>query len=302
MAGKKKIDAVSEAALSTVEMQIKREQIKDAEQKKRELLISQCHEVIGRIQATNMMSKFGDIAGLVWLKQVKELKLYRDLPNVGTWETFCNYTGKSRRMVDEQLQNLDKFGEEFLATLRQFSLSYKDLRKLRKSVSDGDMIIEGEFVIIGEEKIHLSPDSKDDLEAAFEVLVEERDRKLEESQTRLKVKDRMLVEKERVIQKQENDLSKFTKEIEARDYKPGEKEFIKQMENKQLTITGMFLELDPEKLPEDATPIMIAKYIEVLSYFKRAAHAYLDTALENHAQPDDIAWQQPDLKKVGADT
>jgi len=120
-------------------------------------------------------------------------------------------------------------------------------------------------------------------------------KEVEASTTTIKVKDRMLAEKERVIQKQEKELSRFTKEIEARDYKPGEKEFIKQMENKQMTITGMFLELDPERLPEDATPIMIAKYIEVLSYFKRAAHAYLDTALEGHAQPDDIEWEQPGL-------
>jgi len=191
------------------------------------------------------------------------------------------------------------FGSEFVATCRQFSLSYKDLRKLRKSISNGDMTIEGDFVIIGEEKIPLTPDSKDDLEAAVAALVEERDRKIEEAAITIKAKERVLQAKQKVIQQQEKELSKFTAEMDARDYKPGEKEFIKHMENKQMIITGMFLELDPERLPEDATPIMVSKYIEVLAYFKRTAVAYLDTALEGHAQPDDIEWKQPGLALVG---
>lgn len=294
----KKIDPASEAALSTIDAAIKRGKIKEAEQKKKEKLIAQTYEIIGKIKTADMFAKTGHVSSLMWLKEVKESEIYKDIDGMGSWESFCNYLGKSRRHIDRDLENLKVFGAEFLDAVSSFKLGYKELRKLQGPVKDGGMTIEGGFVVIGDEKIPLSPDSKDDLEAAFESLVEVRDRKIEDFQTAVKVKDRMLGEKERVIQKQEKELSKFTKEIKERDYKPGEEDFIKQMENKQMTITGLFLELDIERLPEDATPLMISKYIEVLSYFKRTAHTYLDMALEDHAQPDDIKWEQPGLKDV----
>lgn len=301
MTNKKKLDPVSEAARSMIEIESKRYEIAEAEQKKRELLISQTYRMMGRIETADLFGKLGTCASLVWLQDVKKSQIYKDIDGMGSWESFCNHLGKSRRYIDEQLQNLATFGEDFLAHGAGLKVGAKDLRKLRKSISNGDMTIEGEFVVIGEEKIPLSPDYKEDLEAAFESLVEERDRKIEESKTAMKAKDRVLEAKQKVIVQQEKELSKFTKDIEARDYKPGEKEFIKHMENKQMIITGMFLELDPERLPEDATPIMISKYIEVLAYFKRTAVAYLDTALEGHAQPDDIEWKQPGLALVEKD-
>lgn len=295
---KKKIDPMSEAALSTIEMGLKKEAIAEAEQKKREKLLSQTYRMIGRIETADIFGKLATVSSLIWLQEVKESKVYLDFPNIGSWETFCNYLGKSRRQIDRDLENLKTFGSEFLQTVSSFKLGYKDLKKLQGSVKNGDMTIEGEFVIIGDEKIPLSPDYKDDLEAALESLFEERDQQIKDSIAAIKAKDRVLEAKQKVIQQQEKELSKFTAEMDARDYKPGEKEFIKHMENKQMIITGMFLELDPERLPEDATPIMVAKYIEVLAYFKRTAHAYLDTALEEHAQPDDIEWRQPGLELV----
>ena len=90
---KKVLDPDTEAAVSIVEMEQTREQIKEAEQKKREVLIAQCHEVIGRIQGVKMLVKFGDVASLVWLRDAKEQKIYNDLPSIGTWDKFCEYIG-----------------------------------------------------------------------------------------------------------------------------------------------------------------------------------------------------------------
>ena len=299
---KEKNDPTSEAALSTVEMELKREEIKEAEQKKREKLIAQTYRMMGRIETADLFAKTGHMSGLMWLKEVKDSEIYKDIDGMGSWESFCNHLGKSRRHIDRDLENLKVFGAEFLDAVSGFKVGYKALRKLQHSVKAGDMVIDGEFVVIGNKKIPLSVDHKDDLEAAFESLVEERDKQIEESKTTIKVRDRMLGEKEKVIRKQEKELSKYTKEIKERDYKPGEEEFLKQMENKQMTISGLFLELDPERLPEDATPLMISKYIEVLGYFKRTAHTYLDMALEGHAQPDDITWKQPGVVDVETPT
>ena len=237
------------------------------------------------------------------LYQIKKSKSYKK--GGMTWEDFCPAAvGETSRSVDNVIKDIkpllyDKFSEKFSDLL---GFGFNKIRYLGRSVSEKFSDFKDGCLIFDGEKIPLTPENTEEIEAAIDTMKEAHKKQLEDSQTTINVKNRMVGEKERVIQKQEKELSKFTKEIEKRNYKPGEKEFIKSMEIRQIEITGMFLELDPERLPEDATPIMIAKYIEVLSYFKRAAHAYLDTALENHAQPDDIAWKQPGLKEVGADT
>ena len=139
MARKQKYEARSEAALEKFEIKKKQLEAERLEQERKEKLIAQTHELIGRIQVADLVEKFGNVSRLVWLKQVKDSKIYKEIPWIGSWETFCNYLGKSRRTIDEQLQNLNAFGEEFLATVTGFSLGYRHLRKLRKAVTDGQV-------------------------------------------------------------------------------------------------------------------------------------------------------------------
>ena len=149
-------------------MESNREKAKIEEQRQREVLIAQCHEVVGRVQANNLMAKFGNVASLVYLHQVKESKIYRDLPSIGTWYSFCEYIGLSRKKVDEDLLNLSTFGEDFLETCCQLSVGYRDLKKLRQIANNGDIVIDTDCVTIGEEKIPFSPDHSEDLQVAIE--------------------------------------------------------------------------------------------------------------------------------------
>ncbi len=232
------------------------------------------------------------------LHQIKKSKSYKK--GGLSWAEFCPaVVGEDCRSVDRILEDMKTVYDAFSDKLYNFlGLPFNKIRYLGRAKTatlsdfkDGCLIFDGE-------KIPITPENTEEIEAAIDTIKESHKKQIEESKTTIKVKDRMLGEKERVIQKQEKELSKFIKEIKERDYKPGEEDFIKQMENKQMTITGLFLELDIERLPEDATPLMVSKYISVLSYFKRIAHTYLDMALEGHAQPDDIKWEQPGLKDV----
>jgi hypothetical protein len=297
---KTRVEADTQAALSVVEMEQNQQKALAFEQEQREKLIAVAHELVGRVQAANLMSKFGDISRLIWLKQVKECKIYKDMPAIKTWENFCNYLGISRRHIDEQLQNLSALGEDFLATCRQFSLGYRDIRKLRLAASDGDIIIDDKCVVIGDEKIPMTPDHSEDLEAAIDAILENRDRKLADQEARLKAKDRILEEKERVINKQEKEIHKMTREIKARGFEPGEENFIKKMENLKTTLIGIGLQLDDRVVmnhPEELTPPMIAAYIETLGHAARIFRAYYDTAatLVGDADLDDTYWTPPQV-------
>lgn len=149
------------------------EQARQTEQTEREQLIAKTHQMIGQIRAADMFGKFANVSSLVWLQQVKESKIYKDLPNVGTWEKFCNSIGLSRQKVDLDLQNLATFGEEFLLTVSSLSVGYRELRKLRQLSHDGVVRIEDDAITIGDETIPIDPDHADDLHAAIEKIIEQ---------------------------------------------------------------------------------------------------------------------------------
>jgi hypothetical protein len=123
--------------------------------------------MVGQIRAADAFGKFANVSSLVWLQQVKETKIYKDLPDLGTWENFCNYVGLSRQKVDLDLQNLATFGEEFLLTVSSLSVGYRDLRKLRQLSIEGAVVVGSDAVEIGGERIPLNADHKEDLQAAI---------------------------------------------------------------------------------------------------------------------------------------
>ena len=87
MAMKRKIDALSEGALEAIHAKQNQQIAKDLEQEKRERSIAQCHELIGRTQVSSVIGKFGAVASLMSLKQLKESKTYRDIPKVERGKT-----------------------------------------------------------------------------------------------------------------------------------------------------------------------------------------------------------------------
>jgi hypothetical protein len=301
MAKKKNHDPVTEAALSVVKTEQMEEQLAVTEQEKKEKLIAKTYRMIGRIETADIFGKLATVSSLVWLKQVKDSKIYKDIPGVETWETFCNRLGKSRRLIDEKLSSLSILGEEFLETCFQFSIGYRDLKKLRRAVSDGGVIIDNEAIEINGEKIPLAPDYSEDLQAAIESLLDEKDRQLENKDATLKAKDRVLEAKEKIINKQEKELHKLTRQVEARGFEPGEENFIRDMENLKTMLVGVELKMDVRNMPKDMTPLMRAAYIETLGHFKRIMIAYYDEATNHYGIADDDDWVPPYEREAQGD-
>lgn len=304
MAVKKRVDPDTEAALAVVEMEQKQELLRQTEKENRERMIAQCHEVIGRVQANNLAAKFANVSNLVWLKQIKELKLYRDLPSVGTWDKYCDYLGLSRQKVDEDLMNLQFFGEEFLLTCQQLSVGYRDLKKLRKSITAGDMTIDAQGVLIGEECIPLDPDHAEDLQAAIESLLESKNSQIEEQAATIRAKEKVLKDKETIINKTARALAKAEGRAEKAGYTAGEEALIQELDNSRTIIDGFLMKFDPERnpLPEDATARMRAKLMHTLDYFKRVILATYDTAADLYGTPEmDDDWVPPHLRNKSAE-
>lgn len=296
MTEKKRMDPASEAAMAMVRTDRRKDELAELDEKYREKLIAQVNQVIGRVQANKLMAKFADVASFVWLKQIKDNKLYRDLPGAGSWETFCENLGLSRRKVDEDLQNLETFGEEFLAMCRQFSVGYRELRKLRYAARQGELIIDTEAVTIGEEKIPLAPDHAEDLEAAIDALLETKDREIKEKDGVIKAKERIITSHQETINRQEIEIEKFKREAKERGYAPGEEAFLKWLGRARVHVSGYLHLLDPQgpdlmQTMQEATPRMKAAYMELVGYIRRWATANHDTAVDEYGDPGmDGGW------------
>lgn len=110
---------------------------------------------LGNIQATSMFADIANGFSLSWLQQVKRQKLYRRLdPTIvlrdrfgevidkpRTWEGFCRAIGKSVVTVDDQLQNLEAFGEAALESMRTMGVGLSDLKQLRKAPEDARRLL-----------------------------------------------------------------------------------------------------------------------------------------------------------------
>lgn len=297
LAGKERVLADHEGAKSIVEMEVEKGRLKVDEQHQREMLLAKSHEMAGQIRGVKMMSKFGTVASLVWLRQVKESKVYRA---IGTWESYCEYLELDRRTIDEDIQNLKTFGEDFLATVANLSVGYRDLRKLRQIANNGDIVIDAECVTIGEEQIPLSPDHAEDLQAAIESILEAKNLDIEDKAATIKAKDKILADKEKMLNKQEKALATLEGKAKSKGMSAEEEGFIQQCDTARVTIDGFLNKFDPElnPLPDNHTARMKAAYMETLGYFRRTIAASYDTAADMYGDPDlDDGWVPPHLRE-----
>lgn len=102
---------------------------------------AQAYEMLGMIKMSDFHRKVATVSHLKVLAEFKESNRYKGLElkdslgnwrHVATWEDFCDCIGFSRRKVDEDLQNLNLLGEDFLETSQRLGLGYREMRKLRQ--------------------------------------------------------------------------------------------------------------------------------------------------------------------------
>lgn len=217
-----KLEAEHQAATALVEanmaqFEAERQEIKEKEQAEREVLIAEASRLTGRVEALNFIKKVADTASLVTIKNIKESGVYKELPNIKTWEEFCKSIGISRRYLDEQLESLSTFGEDFLAVSATFGVGYKELRQLRKQVKTGNLEVKDSEVIIDGEVIPLN--DKDELRDALDTLLKSKYKEIEE-------KDKKMQDLSESIEIKNNEIARLQKsnELFFEERKKAEKE------------------------------------------------------------------------------
>ena len=211
------IDPESEAAKEIIQRKIDEERIERLEQEKRERLIAKTHQMLGQIEGLNLIKDFGNVTSLVLLKELKETKIYRDIPGVGSWENLCNRLGKSRRTVDLDIQNLNVFGEQFLATVANFKVGYRELSKLRYAVKEGDITVKNDALMIGDETIPIDDNHKEEVKAAIDTILERAETAEGENKRLKKNQDRIIEEETKALETEKEALVKENQRLKAYD-------------------------------------------------------------------------------------
>ena len=184
--------------------------------------IAEAHEAMGMVRAFGFVNKLLTVGTLKVMREVKEAKKYKglvtyidgELTTVGSWEEFCKACGLTRQKVDEDLQNLSKFGEEFLETSQRLGLGYREMRKLRQLPEEARAeIVEADYS---------EATDKEDLIEKIEDLTAKHAKEKEALQAQLKRKSddyeaqaKVLATKNERINHLDLELAKKTKAIET---------------------------------------------------------------------------------------
>lgn len=258
-----KLESEMQAAAAIVEANMaefhaEQQEIKAKQQEERETLIAEASRLTGRVEAFNFISKVADTSTFITLKNIKENGIYKELPNIKTWEDYCLSIGYTRRYVDEQIDNISTLGDNFLAVSRQFGVSYKDLRELRKQVKSGNLEVKDAEVIIDGEVIPL--DDKDELRDALDTLLKSKYKEIEELKDEIKNKESIIEDKEHDIKRLQASNNTFFKDKEQAER---ELKYLKA----EGSINGILLDDNPDfqaiKQCENESSILIERLIRL---------------------------------------
>lgn len=176
------------------------------------------NQLLGQAQAFQAAGNLLRTFGVSKLALVKENKLYQQLSGMkapngselkGTWVEFCGLLGISDDKANEDINNLNAFGEDALEQMQRIGIGYRELRQYRKLPEDQKLALievakagdkEG-FVELAEEIIAKHAKEKEQLTA-----------QVEEAKATLEAKDRVLQTRAELIGKLE--------EQTARKFKP----------------------------------------------------------------------------------
>ncbi|OOF65152.1 hypothetical protein [Rodentibacter sp. Ppn85] len=184
---------------------------------------AQAYELVGMIKAFGFAKKLVTVTEIKILQEIKEAKKYKGLElitptgeavTVTTFTQFCECLGMSYEKVNQDLQNLNVLGEDFLETSQRLGLGYREMRKLRQLPEEARAeIVEADYSETAD---------KEDLIEKIEELSVKHAKEKESLQAQLKTaKDnyeaqaKVLANKNDQIDRLDTELAKKTKAIET---------------------------------------------------------------------------------------
>lgn len=108
------------------------------------------NQLLGQAQAFQAAGSLLRTFGISKLAYAKDSKAYKSLRGTktpdgselsGTWEEFCGLLGVSVDKADEDIKNLQAFGEAALERMQSIGIGYRDLKQFRRLPEDSQMAL-----------------------------------------------------------------------------------------------------------------------------------------------------------------
>ncbi len=142
---------------------------------------------IGILQKINYDTAHNELLKYVTLFQIRQSKEYKK--GGMTWDQFCEAIGEQRRNVDRVLKDIEPIYNNFSDNLSHLiDLPFNKIRYLGKNLTkktDNLSEIENGILTIDNTPIPLTPDNKDDIEAAIDTMIESHKREKKELKNKL---------------------------------------------------------------------------------------------------------------------
>ena len=171
------------------------------------------NQLLGQAQAFQAAGNLLQTFGVSKLALVKENKLYQQLSGMkapngselkGTWVEFCGLLGISDDKANEDINNLNAFGEDALEQMQRIGIGYRELRQYRKLPEDQKQALI---------EVAKAGDKEGFVELAEEIIAKHAKEKealatqVEEAQATLEAKDRVLQTRAELIGKLEEQVA-----------------------------------------------------------------------------------------------
>jgi len=273
---------------------------KDAEkslvtvQQEKEEAIAYVYEMAGKIKGTNFFKTQTEFFNLLMLKQVKDAKEYREKFGM-TWEQFCEKVGVKRRTIDLQLEALEPFRQEFLATFANFAgAPVHKIKYLGMAVSEKLATIAENAIIYNGETIPLDAEHKDDIQALLENLEENHKKQAEETAATIKTKERLLKSKEDVINKMEKEIQRLEKTVVRTDLTPEEEEALDVLKDAQTEIMSRLFDCRARFSKKDAPAVAQSSLYFLYIFLQKLAADFRQDLNELYPDAEQLPWEVTD--------
>ena len=290
------VTAVSEHAESTEIM--KRRQVDNANQaqQEKEEAIANVYEMAGKVKATNFFKTQADFFNLLMLKKVKDSKEYRERFGM-TWEQFCDHVGVRRRTIDLQLEDLEPFRQDFLATFANYSgVTISKIRYLGMAVDEKLATIAENAITYNGETIPVDAEHADEIQSLLETLEENHKKAAIEAAETIKTKERLLRDKDKVMDKQARDIARLERTVPKSELTEEEQDAVNLLMQAQRDVMTVLLDVKKKIKPHEAPEIALRQYYYLLILISKLASEDRLILQEQYEAAEEVPWEITDME------
>ncbi|MCE5265700.1 MAG: hypothetical protein LLG97_19500 [Deltaproteobacteria bacterium] len=253
---------------------------------------------LGFLEANKYHRASCEFTDALMLYRVKKTKDYKKAGY--TWDGFCEAAGIERRTADRIVEDIAPIVGTFSDKLSVFSgLGLNEIRYLGKS-NFGQLSVseDGNSLVIDGENVPATPA---EILAYVNRQKEAHRAELTEKDETVKAKEKVLADKQKLLNKYSKDLAKLEGKAKQKELTPEEDGFLKKVDFFRTGFDGYLLQLDPDRIEELSfeadpapTPRMRAAYLAALDYMKKQILVAYDKATEmygNAIMCPEAAWK-----------